>query len=159
MRSSIVTIAVCAVALAGCQAKSPPPFNPDDPAAIAQIDSLMRPTLEAAASADADKVLGIADGPGEFTFITGDMLLAGAPTIRDRFRATYAGVARQNQQIETRRVRMLTPDVALFTAVGEGTYTDKSGWTSPPVGLGLTVVFVRVNGRWQAQHAHQSIAF
>jgi hypothetical protein len=44
-------------------------------------------------------------------------------------------------------------------AVGEGTYTDKAGWTSPPVGLGLTVVFVREHGVWQAQHIHQSIAF
>ncbi|MFI5078690.1 MAG: nuclear transport factor 2 family protein [Vicinamibacteria bacterium] len=43
-------------------------------------------------------------------------------------------------------------------ATGEGTYTDKAGWTSEPVGLALTIVFVRQNGVWRAVHAHQSIA-
>jgi hypothetical protein len=44
-------------------------------------------------------------------------------------------------------------------AVSEGTYTDKAGWTYEPVGIGITVVFVRENGQWRARHAHQSIAF
>jgi hypothetical protein len=48
--------------------------------------------------------------------------------------------------------------VALVTATAEGTYTDKAGWTSKPVGLGITIVFVRQDGAWRAVHAHQSIA-
>ena len=39
----------------------------------------------------------------------------------------------------------------------EGTYTDSTGVVSEPVGIGLTLVFVRQDGRWVAQHAHQSI--
>ena len=58
-----------------------------------------------------------------------------------------------------RQVRLIGPDVALVTAVGEGTYTDRAGWTSDPVGLGMTLVFVREQGQWQVKHAHQSIAF
>ncbi len=42
-------------------------------------------------------------------------------------------------------------------AVGEGAHTDKAGWTEP-VGIGLTIVFVRENGTWRGRHAHQSIA-
>jgi hypothetical protein len=56
-------------------------------------------------------------------------------------------------------VRLLSPDVAVVMAVGEGTYTDKAGWTSAPVGMGTTIIFLRENGVWRARHAHQSIAF
>ena len=55
-------------------------------------------------------------------------------------------------------MRLLSPDVAVVMAVGEGTYTDQAGWTSPPVGMGTTIVFVREDGQWRARHAHQSIA-
>jgi len=50
-------------------------------------------------------------------------------------------------------------DVAIVTVIADGTYTDKAGWTSEPVGIGTTLVFVRVNDEWQVRHAHQSIAF
>jgi uncharacterized protein (TIGR02246 family) len=157
MRSSLVVIAAGLV-LTGCQAKSEP-FNPVDPVAVAQIDSLMQPVLEGAQTANADKVMSFADAQGDFTFVTGDMMLSGVPEIREDFRATYTNVARQDHKIVSRRIRLLTPDVALYTVVGEGTYTDKTGWTSPPVGLGLTVVLVKKDGRWQGEHAHQSVAF
>jgi len=48
--------------------------------------------------------------------------------------------------------------VAVFSAVGEGTYTDLAGWTSEPVGLGLTIIFVLEDGRWVGRVVHQSIA-
>lgn len=157
MRSSVV-LAV-ALALGACQAR-PTAFNPDDPAVVAVIDSIMNAAMQGAAAVDADRVMRIAEGPGEFTFITGDIMLVGDSAIRERFRTTYLGIAGQQQAVTARKARLLAPDVALFTAVGEGTYTDQAGWTSPPVGLALTVVFVRdpASGSWQAQHAHQSIA-
>jgi len=159
MRSRVLLAGAFALALGGCQAK-PAAFNPDDPAVVAVVDSIMDAAMQGAASVDADRVMTIAEGPGEFSFITGDIMLQGDSAIRERFRTTYLGVARQDQSVTARKVRLVAPDVALFTAVGEGTYTDKAGWTSPPVGLGLTVVFVRdpASGRWQAQHAHQSLA-
>jgi len=159
MRSRVLLAGAFALALGGCQAK-PAAFNPDDPGVVAAIDSIMNGAMQGAASVDADRVMTIAEGPGEFGFITGDIMLQGDSAIRERFRTTYLGVARQDQSVTARKVRLVAPDVALFTAVGEGTYTDKAGWTSPPVGLGLTVVFVRdpASGKWQAQHAHQSLA-
>jgi uncharacterized protein (TIGR02246 family) len=114
--------------------------------------------MDGAAHADADKVLSIAEGPGELTLVTGDMLLRGLEPIKTQFRKTYSGIQSQSQTVGEKRVRLLSPDVAVLTAVGEGTYTDKAGWTSPPVGLGLTIVFVRENGVWRARHVHQSIA-
>ncbi|MCL7982681.1 MAG: nuclear transport factor 2 family protein, partial [marine benthic group bacterium] len=57
-----------------------------------------------------------------------------------------------------KRIRLLSPDIAVLTAVSEGTYTDKAGWTSEPVGIGHTIIFVRENGTWRARHVHQSIA-
>ena len=150
-----VSLIACAAVLTGCQ----PRFDPQDQAITAALDSIMEAVMEGAAQVDADRVLAMAEGEGEMTFITGDVMLAGLDVIRTSFKNTYAGLASQQQTVDELRVRILSPDVAMVIAVGEGTYTDKAGWTSEPVGLGVTIVFVRENGQWRARHAHQSIAF
>jgi len=104
-------------------------------------------------------VLAMAEGEGELTFITGDVMLTGLETIREAFSDTYAGLQGQETRVLESRVRILSPDVAIVIAVAEGTYTDQAGWTSEPVGMGHTIVFVRENGQWRARHAHQSIAY
>lgn len=134
-------------------------FDPNDPVVTAAIDSLVGSAMAGARTVNADQVLAIAEGEGELTFITGDVMLAGLEPIRAQFKATYAGLASQQQTGIEKRVRVLSPDVALVMVVTEGTYTDKAGWTSPPVGIGTTIVFVREHGQWRARHAHQSIAF
>jgi uncharacterized protein (TIGR02246 family) len=149
--------AACLLGMAACQ-PAPAPFNPDDPAVIAAIDSVVKGAMEGAAAVDADKVLAMAEGKGELTFMTGDVLLTGLEPIREQFRKTYSGLTSQHQTLLEKRVRLLSPDVAVVMAVGEGTYTDQAGWTSPPVGMGTTIVFVREDGQWRARHAHQSIA-
>lgn len=154
-----VLVAACLLGLLSCKsAPAPAPFNPDDPVALAAIDSLFKVSMEGAAMVDADKVLAMAEGQGELTFITGDVLLTGGEPIRERFRQTYSGLKRQENTIIEKRARLLSPDVAVVLAIGEGTYTDKAGWTSAPVGIALTIVFVRQDGQWRARHAHQSIA-
>jgi uncharacterized protein (TIGR02246 family) len=149
--------AACLLGVTACQ-PAPAPFNPDDPAVVAAIDSLVQGAMEGAAAIDADKVLAMAEGNGELTFMTGDVLLTGLAPIREQFRKTYSNLLSQHQTLIEKRVRILSPDVAVVMAVGEGTYTDKAGWTSPPVGIGTTIVFVREDGQWRARHAHQSIA-
>ena len=134
-------------------------FDPNDPAVIAAIDSIVAEAMEGSRNVDADRVLAMAEGEGELTFITGDVMLSGLETIRSAFRDTYAGLQKQDQTMIEKRVRILSPDVAIVIAVSEGTYTDLAGWTSEPVGMGHTIVFVRENGQWRARHAHQSIAY
>jgi len=157
MRAAVLASLIALIPwLAGCRA--PASFDPEDPQVVAEIESQLQSALAGAAAADAERVLANADEGGDLTFVTGDVLLSGLETIRAEFEDTYAGLAKQDQTIREKRVRLLSPDVALVMAVGEGTYTDKAGWTSEPVGLGLTIVFVREDGRWRARHAHQSIA-
>ena len=150
MRISMLATIACALLLTSCQA--PVEFDPDDPAILAAIDSIVEEAMEGA------RVLAMAEGEGELTFITGDVMLSGLDYIREIFRDTYAGLESQDQMLIERHVRILSPDVAIVMAVSEGTYTDKAGWTSEPVGIGTTIVFVREDGEWRARHAHQSIA-
>jgi len=157
MHRAFLTIVV-AVVLAACQ-PGREPFDPDDPAIAAALDSILASAMEGAARVDADRVLEMAEGEGELTFITGDVMISGLDVIRASFADTYAGLASQQQTVVEQRTRVLGPDVALVMAVGEGTYTDQAGWTSEPVGLGITIVFVREGGRWRARHAHQSVAY
>lgn len=154
MRTMLLFAIAGAAFLAGCR---PTRFNPEDPAVVATIDSIVQSMMEGAASVDADRVL--APAGDDLTFITGEVLLSGRESIRARFRETYAGLKSQQQTVIEKRVRLLTPDVAVVMAVSEGTYTDQAGWTAPPVGIGTTIVFVREQGQWRARHAHQSISY
>lgn len=150
----VVSLVMCAAVLTACQ----PRFDPQDPVITAVLDSIANAAREGSAQVDADRVLAMAEGEGELTFLTGDVMLSGFEQIHTSFKNTYAGLASQQQTVLEQRIRILSPDVALLMAVSEGTYTDKAGWTSEPVGIGITVVFVRENGQWRARHAHQSIA-
>ncbi len=156
MRRTVVLVIAGTMFLCACRASTS--FDPQDPKAIAEIEVQLRSMMAGAAAVDAGRVLGGAARQGELTFITGDVMLSGMETIRTRFEDTYAALQKQEQTVREGHVRLVSPDVALVTSVGEGTYTDKAGWTAEPVGIGLTIVFVRENGVWRACHAHQSIA-
>ena len=156
MRILMLATIACALLLTSCQA--PVEFDPEDPVITAEIQSILAEAMEGSRNVDADRALAMAEGEGELTFITGDVMLSGLEYIREIFRDTYAGIESQDHTILEKRVRILSPDVAIVIAVSEGTYTDKAGWTSEPVGIGTTIVFVRENGEWRARHAHQSIA-
>jgi uncharacterized protein (TIGR02246 family) len=125
---------------------------------MAVIDSLMNNALQGSREVDPVKVLESMGRGENFTLVTGDVMLRGSEAVAEAFAETYGGLLRQNSTLEQSYTRLLTPDVAVFSAVAEGTYTDLAGWTSEPVGLGLTVVFVRENGRWVGRVVHQSIA-
>lgn len=158
MRVSMLAAVSLAVISAACQPTAEAEFDPNDAEVIAAIEAVLQEAMEGARSVDADRVLAVAEGEGELTFITGDVLLAGQDYIRDTFAETYAGLERQDQTIIAKQVRVLSPDVAIIVAVSEGTYTDQAGWTSDPVGMGHTVVLVREDGRWTVRHVHQSVA-
>lgn len=128
--------------------------GPSDAEVTRAIDSLMAGAIAASGKADADGVLAMADS--RFSIIAGDVMLEGRDTAVAEFRKSYSIISSQHQVVEQSKVVRLAPDVVLYTAVGEGTYTDKAGNVSDPVGLGLTVVFVREGGQWRARHAHQS---
>lgn len=157
MRTSAVA-ALSLVALFGaCAPQTSLSFDPDDPEVLAVIDSLIALTTEAAARVDPVGVLAAMGGGDDFTLVTGNVMLTGIDNVGEAFADTYDGLLEQHHTVYESRTRLLSPDVAVFSAVGEGVYTDQAGWTSEPVGLGFTIIFVRENGRWVGRHIHQSI--
>ena len=157
MRTTVIAVAGCLALLSGCAPRSTQDFDPNDPVALAAIESLMATAIEGAGNVDPLQVLEPMGGGEDFTLVTGDVMLTGLQTVQDAFTDTYDGLLKQDQTIFETRTRLLTPDVAVVTFVGEGTYTDLAGWTSEPVGLGITIIFVREDGRWAGRHIHQSI--
>jgi len=158
MRSLRLSLPAGFLVLAACAGTpAAAPTTADIAAAEAAIDSLMSIAMDGSRSVDADKVLSIAQGATDFTFMTGDVLVSGLEPTREAFARTYATIKSQDQQVLEKKFRLLTPDVAVWTAAGEGTYTDSTGTVSEPVGIGLTIMFVRRDGRWVAEQAHQSI--
>jgi len=152
----VAALALLALAT-GCQQKTAA-VNPEDPAIIAQVDSVLQIAMAGAAAANAEQALSVSTKDQDFTFITGDLMLTGYDNILPRFEDTYSMLQKQTSQVIQKRVRVLAPDVVVVSAITEGTYTDKAGYTSDPVGLGSTIVFVRRNGEWRAVLFHQSVA-
>jgi uncharacterized protein (TIGR02246 family) len=140
-----------------CQPQ-PVAVNPNDPEIVAAVTAILDKAVAAAAATDAEGVLAASTRDDSFTFITADRMLKGYDEALAAFRTTYALLQSQTHQIIERRIRVLSPDVVLVSVVSEGTYTDKAGFTFPPVGLGSTAVFVRRNGEWRVIHYHQSVA-
>jgi len=149
--------AVLVFAAVACQPK-PAMVDPQDPVIVAAIDSILNVAIAGATSANAEQALSVTTKDQDFTFVTGDLMLVGYDGILNRFRDTYSMLQKQSSEVITKRIRVLSPDVAVVTAITEGTYTDKAGFTSEPVGLGSTIIFVRRNGEWRAVHFHQSVA-
>jgi uncharacterized protein (TIGR02246 family) len=132
--------------------------NPSDPEIVATVEAILDKTAAAAAALDAESVLSASTRDDTFTFITSDTTLTGYDDALAAFRETYALLQGQTHQNIQRHTRVLSPDVVLVWAISEGTYTDKAGFTSPPVGLGHTAVFVRRGADWRVIHFHQSVA-
>ena len=150
------TLFAGAIVVGGCKPATVA-VDSRDPAITAIIDSLVKVSMDGAAKVDAGKVLEPAAGTGEVTFLAGNVMVTGIEPIRAAFRKTYEGLQSQNQTLLDKRIRVLSPDVAIATFVAEGTYTDKAGWTSEPVDIGMTIVFVKEDGQWRIRHAQQSI--
>ena len=139
----VAALAGVVACVSACAPQSSQSFDPNDPAVMAVIDSLMNNAMQASMEVDPVKVLE-SMGTGEnFTLVTGDVMLRGSEVVASAFADTFEGLLRQNSTVDQTHTQLLTPDVAVFSGVGEGTYTDIAGWTSEPVGLGLTIVFVR----------------
>jgi uncharacterized protein (TIGR02246 family) len=155
-RRRVAVVAALLIA-AACRSR-PVAVNPNDPEMVAAVEAILDKAVAAAAATDAEGVLSATTRDDTFTFITGDRMLRGYDESLAAFRKTYALLQGQTNQIVEKRTRVLSPDVVLVSAVSEGTYTDKAGFTSPPVGLGSTAVFVRHGEEWRVIHFHQSVA-
>ena len=139
-------------------AAAPPAFNPEDPAVTAALDSAVGLARAGADEVDADRTLAPLNAEDDLTFMTGDVLIAGRAEILKAFRSTYAEIKAQRHVPLARRVRLLTPDVAIYSAIARGTFQELTGEVSDPVGLGTTAIFIRRDGVWRLAHFHQSVA-
>jgi len=92
-------------------------FDPNDPAVLAVIDSLMQVTVEASRRVDPVGVMA-AMGTGEdFTLVTGDVMLRGSDAVAAAMAETYSGLQSQYSTVSQSYARLLSPDVAVFSAV------------------------------------------
>jgi len=160
--TSLMRVSIVLPLLVASACGSPPASVKQSEPSEAEVVSTVEATLDKAVAAsltgDAEGVLGAAPRDDTFTFVTADRMLVGYDQALAAFRQTYAMLQGQTNQVIQKRTRVVSPDVVLVTLVSEGTYTDKAGYTSDPVGLGLTAVFVRQAGEWRVVHVHQSVA-
>ncbi len=159
-RTPLFTVLWCALAPLGCQAPADSgtaiPTGAEADAIVAEIEAIVGDIVAGANQVDADRVLSAAVRDESLSLIVGDVLLEGYDTIREDFEESYAVLQSQEHSLIEQRIRLLGPDLALALLTAVGTYTDMAGWTSEPVGLGVTLVLSREGGQWQLIHAHQS---
>ncbi len=159
MRTIVVAFVLTCPLLGGCtapQGSRGVPTGDEAQAIVARIGSMIDVVVDGAARVDADAVLAPTAGEDSLTLVVGDVLLSGHDAILARFRESYEPLRSQEHTLVEKQIRLLGPDVALALVSAWGTYTDDAGWTSDPVGLGVTFVFVRRGDEWRLTHAHQS---
>ena len=159
MRSVWAAFSILTMGLAACQGSTGSEIvdAADVEAVSAAIDEILETIIAGAAEVNAEVVLQSAAEVDSLTMVVGDVILGGYDLILEEFRETYSGLESQSSTVIEKQFRMLGPDVAMVLLSGEGTYTDLAGWTSDPVGMGLTMLFVRQDAEWRLTHVHQSI--
>jgi uncharacterized protein (TIGR02246 family) len=162
MRIELATLKFSALVLASCSAPAPAAapaetFNPEDPAVTAVLDSMVALARDGANNADADKAIAALNADDQFTYMSGEMILRGKERILGAFRDTYSQVRRQAYAPIGREVRLIAPDIAIYSGLGTGSFQDKDGNVSDPVHIGVSGVFVHKDGKWRLMHIHQSI--
>jgi ketosteroid isomerase-like protein len=162
MRTQLAALVASALILASCASPAPvaapASFDPEDPAVTATLDSIVAMVRAGADAVNADQTLGPANPEPDLVFMAGDALIAGKDEVLKVFRDTYAQIRAQRHAPIARRVQLIAPDVAIYSALGRGTFQDLNGEVSEPVGLGTSAVFVRRDGVWRLAHMHQSVS-
>lgn len=74
MRAPIAAVIGVAALLGACAQLSS--FDPEDSAVVAAIEARFEAAVAGADAVDADRALEMAQGEGELTFVTGDVMLA-----------------------------------------------------------------------------------
>ena len=151
-----VWVVAALVTAAACRSQ-PAAVNSSDSEIVATVEAILDKAVDAAEAIDAEGVLSASTRDDTFTFITGDRMFKGYDETLAAFRETYALLQGQTNHTIEKRTRVLSPDIVLVSEVSEGTYTDKAGFTFPPVGIGSTAVFVRRGAEWRVIHYHQSV--
>lgn len=162
MRIEAAVLTVTTLALAACSAPAPSAapaasFNAEDPVVVAILDSMVALAREGANAANADLALGALNPVDDVTFLTGDILLTGKENILIAFRATYSQIQRQRYAPIGRIVRLIAPDIAIYSGIGKGTFQDSDGYVMEPVWLGASCVFAKKDGAWRLVHFHQAV--
>ena len=107
MRMFVLSLAGCFLFLAACASPSQS-FDPEDPAVVAAIESLMAAAIQAAGDVDPVKVLESMGGGEEFSLVTSDVMLVGLQKVQEAFKDTYDGLERQDHTVFETRVRLLS---------------------------------------------------
>jgi uncharacterized protein (TIGR02246 family) len=160
MRTDISRLAFAALVMSACASPAPvaktATFDPQDPAVAAVLDSIVALSRDGANNADADAAMAPLNADDQLTYVGADLILTGKERILSAFRDTYAQVRRQAYAPIGRQVRLIAPDIAIYSGIGKGSYQDKEGNVSDPVYIGMSGVFVRRDGVWRLVHLQQT---
>ena len=160
MRTEISRLSLALLAMSACASPAPvattATFDPQDPAVTAALDSIVALSRDGANNADADAAMAPLNVDDQLTYMGADLILTGKERIRGAFRDTYAQVRRQAYAPIGRQVRLIAPDIVIYSGIGKGSYQDKDGKVSDPVYIGMSGVFVRRDGVWRLVHIQQS---
>jgi uncharacterized protein (TIGR02246 family) len=155
-RAGLWGVPVLLGALLSGAAGGGPPVTPDEAKAIedAVLAVSAQMTL-AGEAADADRLFSFMLDTAKGSVIQNGVLMATRQEALERVRSNLRGISRVQYRWKRQYVKVLSPEVAVLTAVGESTATTAAGDTFGAP-FAQTVVFVREAGGWKAIHAHQS---
>jgi len=159
MTSRAVVAGAAALLLAAGCGSAPPALTDAHRAALAdsveQVATQMFASL--ASRADADTILSYFVGGDSLVVAEDGMLFPSYDSLVSALRATWRPGSTFRGSLGEKRVRVLSPDVVVVTAIISGTGADSAG-VETPTRFAWTGVYLRTAGGWKIAARHESSA-
>lgn len=157
MRKMKIVVPMAALVLASCTTAGPQLSNGERSKVGGEIDATVQALVAAASAVDLDKTFAhFSSSSPDFRVADNGTIYAGRDALLAAYREVYGKLRSQDIRIADHHVTVLSRDLAVYTARGTFTATDKSGKTSPLTPFAWTFLWRREGTQWKAFNAHQS---
>ena len=150
-----ISILITVSLLSGCKKAEQPMPDAQRAAVEETVKSLTEQSIAACEKVDIDGVAVNVSDKYNTGFIDNGVFYPSFESLIADFRIGFGRLKSQEIKISDRRITVLAPNVALVTAHGNFTATDKTNNTFKG-NFAWTFVYAKIGDEWKIIHSHQS---
>jgi hypothetical protein len=156
MRTTVVLLAVTMLALTSFAGPGAQLSSTDKVKVEAEVRAAVLGFVASVNAVDADKAFAYFSTAPEFRQANNAFFTASRDECVAKYREAYAKLTSMNRTLADEHVDVLSRDLAMYSAGGTFTTTDKAGKTTLPTPIAWTLLWQREPTGWKVINAHQS---
>jgi len=151
-----IVVAMATLALPSRAAASTQVSDAEKSRIASEIETIVQVIVAAANAVDVDKAFAHTSSSSDFRLADNGTVYDSREAALASFREGFSKLHSQDIRIADYHLVVLTRDLAMYTAKGSFTGTDKSGKTSASTPFAWTWLWRREGTQWKVFNAHQS---